>query len=236
MKSDKFFKWIWNFNGLILFVGIILGSLLIVYQLSKPLFKKDTVAPPTLNLAEDADDEEKWSLGYPNIIGNTGFYYVPLESEKLYVDKKGRAESFSMYKYIPTRSKNIVFINSNTNESSWLFKSVKQLITEIRLLSFGNSPKSVIKAISYEVINNDTNNDGVFDNKDRRTFALSEVSGSRYTQIIEGYNRIVESKLNEEGNLFVVFIDNNEVYSMLVDLITFKVIDKKPLPKVGASK
>lgn len=237
MKSDKFFKWIWNFNGLILFLGITLGSLFISYQLTKMFFKNDVVEQPTLNLAEDENDEEKWSLGYPNKIGETDFYYIPLESEKLTVETKGRiVENFSGGSYNPTRSKNVIFIDGKTNSSMWLFKTVNQLITDIKTLqTYEYKPNSVTQGISYEVINNDTNQDGIFDNLDKRTFALSKIDGSKYTEIIEGYNRIVESRVNNEGNLFVVFIDNNEVYSMLVDLNTFKVIDKKPLPKVNNS-
>lgn len=89
------------------------------------------------------------------------------------------------------------------------------------------------RGISYQVIKNDTNNDKILDNKDKRTFALSQIDGSNYTEVISGYNRIVESSVNAEGNLFVVFINNNEVYSMVIDLETFKVISKSMLPKVG---
>ena len=80
---------------------------------------------------------------------------------------------------------------------------------------------------------NDTNNDKLLDGKDKRTFALSKIDGSNYSEVISGYNRIVESNLNAEGNLFVVFINNDEVYSMLIDLDTFEVISKNMLPKVG---
>lgn len=235
MKTDRVFKWIWNINGLVLLLGLILTLTVVSYQLSKDIFKDSTDQHPSLNLATDEDGEEKWNLGYPNRIGETDYYYVQLESEKLYVKKQSRVESFSMYDYKPTRAKNVVFINSNTNKSNWLFESVQQLITETRLLSSEDELKSITKAISYEVINSDTNKDGIFDNSDKRTFALSKVDGTGYSEIIEGYNRIVESRVNNEGNLFVVFIDNDTVYTMLIDLSLFKVLDKKALPKVSDS-
>ncbi len=93
--------------------------------------------------------------------------------------------------------------------------------------------RSATRIISYEVINSDTNLDNKLDNTDNRTFALSKVDGSNYTEIITDYNRIIESGLNSDGELFVIFINNNVVYSMLVDLITFEILSKKPLPKVG---
>jgi len=235
MRTDKVFKWIWNINGLILLMGLILALVVISYQLSEYIFKDSPNEQPTLNLATDKDGEEKWNLGYPNRIGETGYYYVPLESEKLFVKKQSRTQSFSMFDYKPTRSKNVIFINSNTNKSHWLFESVQQLITEIHLLSTEHDTTSITKAISYEVMNNDTNNDGVFDNLDKRTFALSRVDGTHYSEITSGYNRTIESRVNNDGNLFVVFIANDTVYSMLIDLNTFNVLDKRALPKVSDS-
>ena len=117
-----------------------------------------------------------------------------------------------------------------------LFDSIEQLIIDIKpLVNNKFNKNSITRGISYEVINSDTNKDSKLDYTDKRTFALSKVDGSGYTEIISGYNRIVESSLNSEGNLFVVFINNNEVYSMVIDLLTFKVVNKSSLPKVGDS-
>ncbi|MBH0043463.1 MULTISPECIES: hypothetical protein [unclassified Pseudoalteromonas] len=239
MKSERFFKWIWNFNGLVAFIAISIGTIFISYELVSSLFKEEYIEPLTLNLAEDEAGEEKWSLGHPNKIGESDFYYIPLESEKLDVESKGTiVEGFggSRGYYTKTRSKNALFLNGKTNNSKWLFKSVNQLITDIKVVSsYENSRNSKALALSYEIINSDTNQDGKFDSLDKRTFALSKIDGSNYIEIIEGYNKIVESNLNLEGNLFVVFINNNEVFSMIVNLSTFKIIDKKPLPRVGNS-
>ncbi|WP_416306439.1 hypothetical protein [Neptunicella sp. SCSIO 80796] len=239
MKTDRFFKWIWNFNGLVLFIGIVIGTLFISYQIVSVFFKDEVVEQPTLNLAQDDKKEEKWSLGYPRKVGNTDFHFIPLESEKLSVEKKERGrmyENFSGGSYTPTRSKNVLLINGNTNQAVWLFDSIEQLIIDINpLVNNEFNKNSITRGISYEVINSDTNKDSKLDYTDKRTFALSKVDGSGYTEIISGYNRIVESSLNSEGNLFVVFINNNEVYSMVIDLLTFKVLNKSSLPKVGDS-
>lgn len=235
MKSYRFFKWVWNINGLILLSGLIFGVISIAFILVSNLFEYTDTEQPTLNLAQDENAEEKWSLGYPHEIEGSNFYYIPLESEKTSVNSKGRVAKFSSGGYRATRSKNVIFIDSNTNKSKWLFNTVNQLIIDIKPIKKSTYKSSNVQTISYEVINNDTNNDGRFDSNDKPTFALSQVNGSHYKEIIEGYSSIVESRLNDEGNLFVVFIDNDKVYSMLIDLNEFKVIDKRPLPKVGGS-
>jgi hypothetical protein len=245
MKSDKFFKWIWNFNGLVLFLGIVITTLFISYQIVTSFFKDDGIERTTLNLAKDSENEEKWSLGSPRKISGTDFYYIALQSEKLTVETResavenfngGGIHNFIGGNYNPTKSKNVMLINGNTNTRSWLFQSTEQLIIEITplILDEYNSDNAAI-GILYQVINSDTNQDSKLDNSDKPTFALSKVDGTNYTEIITGYNNIVQSDLNIEGNLFVVFTNNNEVYSMVIDMITFKVISKSPLPKVGDS-
>ena len=238
MESDKFFKWVWHLNGLVLFSGLIIAMLFVLFQLASVIFKdQNLIKQTTLNLAQDDNKEENWRLGYPHKISDTDFYFIALESEKLFVEKSevlGMYSEFGGSSYKPTRSKNVLFINSITNNSVWLFKSIDQLIIDIMpLVDDEFNERAATRAISYEVINSDTNLDNKLDNTDNRTFALSKVDGSNYTEIITDYNRIIESGLNSDGELFVIFINNNVVYSMIVDLITFEILSKKPLPKVA---
>lgn len=238
MNSDKFFKWVWNLNGIILLVGVLITTALISVQLVTAIFSDSYVEPPRLNLAEDKNEEEKWRLGYPRRVGETDFYYIELESEKLTVEASGQDESnvHAMFssKYQATRSKNVMFINGKTNYANWLFSSTEQLITDIFPLYLSEyDSQSKAAGVAYHVIKNDTNNDGILSNEDKSTFALSKIDGSGYSQILSGYDRILEHNVNEQGNLFMLFIDNTDVFSMLIDLTTFKVIDKRQLPKVG---
>lgn len=247
MKSEKFFKWVWNVNGLVLLIGLIITLLAVGFNFAGFLFKADNkVTHQALNLAKDEKRQENWKLGYPRKVANSDYFYIPLESEKMTIEVKENAEIYNFsgsYKYTSTRSKNILFINDKTNQSQWLFNTTEQLVIDFGTLNYDEeltmstqSAESLDfepRGISYQVIKNDTNNDKILDNKDKRTFALSQIDGSNYTEVISGYNRIVESSVNAEGNLFVVFINNNEVYSMVIDLETFKVISKRSLPKIG---
>lgn len=234
MKSDKFFRWVWNFNGLALSVGLISILLFIAYQIKIEIFKDKHIERPSLNLAEDVQNDENWSLGYPERITGTSFYFIPLESDKLTIEKKdNKLHYFSGGSHSRIRWKNVVFINSTSNEAKWLFKSTEQIIVDISPQTKGEfNVQGVARVISYEVINNDTNKDGKLSYADKRSYALSKIDGSGYTEIVSGYNQIIKSALNPEGNLFVVYITNNEVHSMVVDINTFTVVSKKIMPKV----
>jgi len=236
MKIDKFFKWVWNINGLILLIGASILTIIIAYQLTKDFFREEARSTQTLSLAEDSKGEENWSLGYPEYIEGSDYYYLPLESDTKEVETKSKVYNLYSSGYSATRAKNVIFLNSITNDSTWLFESVKQIIINMNALPFRMENDQVVtKAIYYEVINNDTNKDGVFDINDKRTFSLTKDDGSSYSEIISGYNSIVKASLNKDGKLFVVYINNDEVHSMLIELDEFTVIDQKQLPKVKSS-
>ena len=115
MKSEKFFKWVWNVNGLILLLGLIIGAAAIGYNFVAYLLKSDNhVQQQTLNLAEDEKQQEKWKLGYPGKVEGSDFYFIPLESEKLDIEVKADVTVYNNfsggYKYRPTGSKNILFL------------------------------------------------------------------------------------------------------------------------------
>ena len=238
MNIDKIFKKIWQINGLFILLGLILIFAIIIFEFTNNLFRDEFRQEQTLDLANDDKNTEKWSLGYPEEIPGSKFYLIPLESENKHVEEKSRGMQLygSGSSYSSNRSKNILFINSVTNKSNWLFESVQQLILSKSILTTQKSEDILIaKAIYYEVINSDTNNDNIYDYTDKRTFALTHPDGSGYSEIISGYNRIVQSVINDEGNLFVIYINNEKVHSMLVDLNNFKIINKAQLPRVKAS-
>ncbi len=236
MNTDKFFKRIWNINSVIILLGSLCILASLASSLARDLFRDKIMPEQTLDLAADTQNDEKWSLGYPEKIQGSKYYLIPLESEKKQVEADSEVMRFASYEPNSNRAKNILFIDNISNESTWLFESVKQLIINKVILTFKNSDKNIsTKAIYYEVINNDTNNDGVYDLKDKRSFSLSKVDGTGYREIISGYNSIVEASINDNENLFVIYIINEKVHSMVINLNNFEVIHKNQLQRVSDS-
>jgi len=236
MKTDRFLKRIWLANGLIILLGSIALISFLTYQFTKDLFRDDIVQQQTLDLADDTKDEEKWSLGYPDKINGSKYYMLPLQSENKIVEEKTKVYGLYSSDYSITRSKNVLFINSESNESHWLFDTVQQLIIDIEKLELEiQNRETITKAIYYIVINHDTNNDEIYDLSDKRVFALSKPDGTNYSEILIGFDSIVAVSINDSGNLFLIYINNDKVHSMLVDLSNFNIINKKLLPRVSAS-
>ncbi|KAF7781113.1 hypothetical protein PRUB_b0231 [Pseudoalteromonas rubra] len=244
MKTQTFFSWIWRINGLIILLMALSLGALFVYEVSKDLFRERNEQNVPLNLAEDKDQEENWDLGYPVQLGDYDYFLIPLESEKLTVDatELSMVEGFNrqsgphkMYSsYRESRMKNAILVNASTNESRWLFDSVDQLIYRFGTLEQeGSRLNEQNEAIFYELINEDSNADQQLDYNDDFIFALSRLDGSGYTEIISGYSELITQAVNKQGNLLIVYRRQEQVFSALIDLRDFKLLDKRALPKVG---
>ncbi|QPB85899.1 hypothetical protein CWC22_023140 [Pseudoalteromonas rubra] len=130
--------------------------------------------------------------------------------------------------------KNVILINASTNESRWLFDSVDQLIYRFDTLEQeGARLSEQNQAIFYELINEDSNADQQLDYNDEFIFALSRLDGSGYTEIISGYSDLITQAVNKQGNLLIVYRRQEQVFSALIDLRDFELLDKRALPKVG---
>ncbi|WP_046007160.1 hypothetical protein [Pseudoalteromonas rubra] len=246
MKIHAFFNWIWRINGLILFLIVLFLGAMLVYDIGRDLFSEQGEQNVPLNLAEDKDREENWDLGYPEQLGDYDYFLIPLESEKLTVDAtaadistaegfKRSGSSQQMYSsYRKSRMKNAILINASTNESHWLFDSVDQLIYRFgTLVQEGARLNEQEQAIFYELINKDTNEDQQLDYNDDMTFALSRLDGTNYTEVIVGYSELITTAVNKDGNLLIVYAKEELVFTALIELSTFSVLDKRALPKVG---
>ncbi|TMP26015.1 hypothetical protein CWB99_19860 [Pseudoalteromonas rubra] len=245
MKTNAFFTWVWRINGVIILLSALFLGAILAYEVGKGVFREHDEQNVSLNLAEDKDQEENWDLGFPVQLGDYDYFLIPLESEKLIVDAtdtpsvegfKRSNSSFKVYsRYRESRMKNAILINASNNESRWLFDSVDQLIYRYGTLERQNGRLSEQnQAIFYELINEDSNADKQLDYEDELIFALSRLDGSGYTEIIQGYTEIIQGyteiitqAVNNEGNLLLVFSRQEQVFSALIDLSTFKLLDKR---------
>ena len=164
--------------------------------------------------------------------------YIPLESENKNLDLKSRDSSseFNMYSggrgYRRTFSKNVLFINTKTDEMSWLFEGVKQIVTSIDQLPKDYQDSKVTKYITYSVIGADTNGDGDINKEDNSSLAFSKNDGTAYQVILTDYERIISEILQENDIFSVVYQKSGVGYSARYSLNPFKLIKRTELPKV----
>ena len=206
-EHNKFFLWVWRINGIaILIVAIFAGIFML--RIFTNIFWERPQDPVITNVAEDPEGKEKWVLGGPGYISGSNYILVPLVSENTAVDlrHKGGSASVSYGRRRIDPSKNVLFIDGTTNSSHWLFNSNDQLITEIEQFPYHyGSDAPDVRAVFYQVVLHDTNNDKVLNEQDQKSLAASKPDGSTYTVVIDNLDRVVSKSLAGESNVLIVY-------------------------------
>jgi hypothetical protein len=238
MDENKFFKFVWRFNGIIIMVALVATFGVVCYNIGKELFSNR--APQIIkNVAEDPLGQEKWRLGYPQQIEGTTYIYIPLVSELEYAKPQEISFNKGLHSYggsgdvYSSPTKNILFINSVKNQMKWLFLANNQLITEVRLLSKSQDyGKRNIEAIMYQVVQKDTNGDKKLTVDDANVIAFSMPDGSRYKEVISGADRLIDVMLAENKSVFIMYQTQGVGYSATLRLSDMSTIGRSELPKV----
>lgn len=241
MEDNNFFKWVWRLNGLIILGGVCLIVAVVVYGLMSDLLREKSEEQIITSVADDPEGVEKWVLGYPKQFYSSEYVAIPLVSENDEVKaKRSRGVSFASGDYYgySGASKNILFVNGKSNSSEWLFSNNNQLIE-----SFNEFPHisvtekehdlDVESLIFYEVINKDTNQDGVLTKDDKLNLAVSDTQGHGYKILIENIDRIVTQSMVGESEIVVIYQKAGVGFSLKLGISNFNIISNNELPKVS---
>ena len=78
MDDNKFFKGIWRFNALAIFLAIVILSGIFLVEFFSYYLRDEPTPTPVINLADDPDEKELWKLGNATKINGTDFVLMPL--------------------------------------------------------------------------------------------------------------------------------------------------------------
>lgn len=240
MEESRFFKWIWRLNGLALFSGAAVILVFAIYQIAKETLREKPREEIITNVAEDPKGKEKWGLGSPEYISGTKYLMLPLVSENREANESpGSPISKSSYMdYRRAPAKNILFIESTSNRSNWLFSDTNRLVLSTDQLScfHGCSQKEGgTKAIFYEIASRDTDADGVITYRDARSLSMSSPSGSNYVVVLEKYDKLISKNLVEENTILIIYQVDGSGRSLLIQIEPFKIISENELPRIENS-
>lgn len=246
MDENKFFKWIWRFNALAIFVALLIMGALILEHLYQQFSIEEITPTPVINLAEDPEEKEMWQLGEAIEINGSGYVLMPLVSQNNEAEVREERSGFNNfsggtygisggYYYPQNPTKNILFLNTQTNESYWMFENANMLIYDIELYPrfYTGQRKDYTTSILYKVRNKDSNKDGVVNKEDRRGLAISDPLGKKYSIVLDEYDSLMHKQITEDDRLFLVYQLGDTGFSLQYDMQNMKLISKKELLKVG---
>ena len=228
MEENRFFRFVWRFNGLVLMAAGVLAIGVLgfaSYKIYKDV-RRERTSRNIVKVTENQSVDEKWRLGYLTKIEGSPYLMIPLYSDQSYAQ--------SYYSKSSQSIRNILFIHTETNERKWLYNTNEYLIVNDELLSEKeyNEKNRQIRAILYTVIKEDTNGDKRLTNDDEIVVALSKPGGEGYKEILSGVQVFVGHRFLNKDTMLIVYQKRGIGYSANVELVNFSISNEGELPKL----
>ena len=236
MEQNRFFKWLWRINAIGLFFLLGAGLYSFIKSEIRNLSRQEIIAEPITSVANDPKGVEKWVLRYAIEIEGSDYTMISLISEYSKVksvEQMKYARTNNVARYSSDLAKNILFINSKNNISSWLFHTNNQLIVECMPLVDYEKKQKKAKVIYYKVIDKDTTGDKIITLEDKQNFAVSDVTGKNYKVILSAIERVISMRNIDDKELHIVYQKDGVGHSLKYDINKFETISDVVLPKVG---
>lgn len=230
-NENKFFKYIWRFNALVISGAAVLCILLGSFAAIK-VFRGETQERHVTNVVNVGTQEKakgEFVLGYPKIDG-ADYVRIPLY----------RDQSYDMSYYSKSSGGNEVnylFLNSSNNESKWLLENTNQLfISDIVLFDkLKNASAETNKAVGivYTLVEKDSDGDGRLTNKDVITLSTSAIDGTNYRKLIVDIERLYSVKQIAHDKVLVLYQKNKETVYDLYSIPSMKQLSQRNIPQVN---
>lgn len=206
METNKIFIWLGRITSILVFLGVLLVIGILLSSVNWNT--KHYIEQPLQN-------DELW--------------YWEIE-EKLHTDNmqvltlKNRHEKALFYSNGNSshRSKNLLFIGTDAAQSRLLFKNHQQQFGYDVLMFTDESKNEIPYLIYYEVIKADTNQDGELSHYDSVMLAVSNIDGTRYTELMPRMGQILKIYRHvQEQCLYIIQKDDVQLTKTCFDLQTF---------------
>lgn len=216
MKSAN--RWLFFAVGLVVLVVFGFGG----YQLGRYFLRERTVSN-LVNTKAQKDDKIKISLGNFQELEGTPYLMAPVNSQENYsqnYDKK--ASSIRNYLFVNADDKSVQRL---VRRNEFLFLNAQEVVLK-------RSTDEIVRGMWYEVVKADSNNNKRLDDKDKKTIAISDVSGSDYTEVIDEVDRLLGSHQKNSTTLLVFYELDGREYIGEISIAKRVLVEKQVLPSI----
>jgi capsid portal protein len=220
MNDSKFFRIFISVIGLV--VLLVLGYM--AYRIYQDVFGKRTVSN-VVNSESNANVQTKISLSSFESLNGTPYLIAAVSSEQDYRQ--------SYYEKEATSIRNFLFVNGSDKSARRLVTKNNFLFLAYEKLGQQTQPQTVVnnvRGILYQVVTSDTNGDKRLSSSDRKTIALSDVSGANYTEVIPQVDIVLGTHQKDEATLLVFWASGGKNFVTEINIPARKVTLTKQLP------
>lgn len=212
-------RWLVLIVGLVVLVVFGFGG----YQLGR-FFLREPTANTVANKKPQEDKKVKTSLGNFRELEGTPYLMAPINARLNYSQDSVKKQAFTIRNYL--------FVNVNDKsiqqlvpKNDFLFVNAQEVVLERR-------DDKIVRGIWYEVVKADSNNDKRLDNNDKKTIAVSDVSGSDYTEVIDEVDRFLGSHQKNSRTLLVFYELDGREYIAEIDIRERVLVEKVVMPAI----
>lgn len=164
------------------------------------------------------------SLGNFRELENTPYLIAPVNSLEDYRQNDSRQKILSIRNYL--------FVNANDKSAQLLAPTNNFLFLKAEEVFLQRRVDKIVRGMWYEVVKADTNNNQRLDKQDKKTIAVSDISGSDYTEIINGIDRVLGSQQQNSTTLLVFYELDGREYIGEINIPRRILVEQQVLPSI----
>jgi hypothetical protein len=223
--ENKFFRFVWRVNALVLLLALVGGGGWAAWQSYKLaheartdiLFMPEQKGPSAFSL-QAADPSGVFSSGMPERL-----YYL--------VENDTGAQDHAT-------TRNILALNDKAKTSHWLFAQGKRaILDESMVYKFAKRTADAeegggygFAALAIVVVENDTNRDGRFDAKDRQSLYITRLDGKAPVKLLTADRIVLETAIFQQNVQRLIAQDDGKSFEITYSVPDLEVVAKIPLP------
>ncbi len=197
MTENRFFTFIWRYNGLMIAIAATLVVGILVWELTRnwrqDLFPRQAtevlnIDPGSAALQSRGEVAENSRFGAPSDSATRGVYALPLYVEQTY-DNRGISKETS------GNRTNFLIVDVRDQSQQWLFDGGARLITRVQPLWYAptGAPRRFLGHILF-VIDTDNSGDGRLSRSDRGRLMHVSPDWKTLTPLVEDVDFMLEAR------------------------------------------
>lgn len=212
-------RWLFPIVGLVVLIVFGFGG----YQLGR-FFLREPTENTVVDKKPQEDKKVKTSLGNFKELEGTPYLMAPVSSQSDYLQD-------SSVKKLST-IRNYLFVNANDKSTEQLVPGNDFLFLDAQEVVLKRRDDQIVRGMWYEVVKSDSNNDKRLDNNDKKTIAVSDVSGSDYTEVIDEVDRLLGSHQTNSRTLLIFYELDGREYIGEINIPKRVLVEKVVLPSI----
>lgn len=199
---NTFFTYIRRINSLLLFGGLIVFTLLVLWGIGSGIEERNRDVVATAKTS-NAGEELRFRLEEAKDIPGTDTQMLKLTASK--------AQSGIAYSGYERDIRNILFLSGDDKAARWLFPNQDNVIhTAAQLLapaadSDATGKGNAALALYFVYSDQDTNGDGEITKSDRSKLALAKANGEGFANVLSGIDHVYSVSLVGERSISVLY-------------------------------